>query len=87
MSYSGKGDRRRKTLVPKEVADANFETIFGKYVPLYMRKQIPDEPLDAYNEERLVSKFDKEANAIDEISKLVADETLQATEPKKEDNK
>lgn len=45
---AGKGDRRRKTLVPQEVADANFETIFGKYVPLYLRKQIPDDdkPVD-----------------------------------------
>ena len=59
---AGKGDRRRKTLVPQSVVDANYETIFGKFVPLYMRKQIPDEPLDAYNEERLVSKYDKEAD-------------------------
>ena len=42
---AGKGDRRRPTKVPKEVADANYETIFGKYVPLYLRKQIPDEPV------------------------------------------
>jgi len=66
---AGKGDRRRKTLVPQAVADANYETIFGKYVPLYLRKQISDEQV------------------IDEISKLVADETLQATEPKKEEDK
>ena len=76
---AGKGDRRRPTKVPKEVVDANYEAIFGKYVPLYMRKMIGtgEEALDAYNEE----------NTINEISKLVADETLQATEPKKEDNK
>ena len=66
---AGKGDRRRKTLVPQAVADANFETIFGKYVPLYLRKQISDDQI------------------INEISKLVADETLQATEPKKEEDK
>jgi len=42
---AGKGDRRRKTLVPQAVADANYEAIFGKYVPLYLRKQIPDEPV------------------------------------------
>lgn len=41
---AGKGDRRRPAKVPKEVVDANYETIFGKYVPLYMRKQISDEP-------------------------------------------
>jgi hypothetical protein len=62
MSHGGKGDRRRPNKVPKEVVDANYETIFGKYVPLYLRKQIPDEPLDAYNEERLVSKYDKGSN-------------------------
>ena len=71
---AGKGDRRRKTLVPQAVVDANYETIFGKFVPLYLREQIPDEPVS-------------EEQAVDEISKLVADETLQATEPKKEDNK
>jgi hypothetical protein len=42
---AGKGSRRRATRVPKEVADANYETIFGKYVPTYLRKQIPDEPV------------------------------------------
>ena len=67
---AGKGDRRRPTKIPQAVADANYEAIFGKYVPLYMRKQIPDEN-----------------TIIDEVSKLVADETLQATETKKEDNK
>jgi len=42
---AGKGDRRRPTKVPTEQADANFETIFGKYVPTYLRKQITDEPV------------------------------------------
>ena len=57
---AGKGSRRRPTKVSQAQADANFETIFGTYVPTYLRKQIQDEPLDAYNEERLVSKYDKE---------------------------
>jgi hypothetical protein len=52
---SGKGDRRRPTKISKEVADANYETIFGKYVPLYMRKQIPDEPV-ATNEQTTEEK-------------------------------
>lgn len=44
---AGKGDRRRKTLIPQAQADANYEAIFGKYVPLYLRKQIPDDkPVD-----------------------------------------
>jgi archaeosine-15-forming tRNA-guanine transglycosylase len=68
---AGKGDRRRPTFVSKEVADTNYENIFGKYIPTYLRKQIP-------NNEDII---------INEISKLVADETLQATEPKKEENK
>ena len=68
---AGKGDRRRPTKVPREVADANYEAIFGKYVPLYMRKQLSD------NTEQ----------TINEVSKLIAEETLQATEPKAEDNK
>ena len=38
----GKGSRRRKTLVPKEVADANYEGIFGKYVPPYLRNRTED---------------------------------------------
>lgn len=42
---AGKGDRRRPTTISKAEADANYESIFGKYVPLYMRKQIPDEPV------------------------------------------
>ena len=68
---AGKGDRRRPTNIPTEVADANYEAIFGKYVPTYLRKRIPDET----------------TQTIEEVSKLIADETLQATEPKAEDNK
>jgi hypothetical protein len=64
---AGKGSRRRPTKVPQAVADANYETIFGKYVPPYMRKMIGsgEEALDAYNEERLVSKYDKEQDKKD----------------------
>jgi hypothetical protein len=69
---AGKGDRRRPTNISKEQADANYEAIFGKYVPLYLRKQLPEENTE---------------QTINEVSKLIADETLQATEPKAEDNK
>ena len=64
---AGKGSRRRPTKVPQAQVDANFETIFGKYVPLYMRKMIGsgEEALDAYNEERLDSKYDKESGKKD----------------------
>jgi hypothetical protein len=40
---AGKGSRRRPTKVPQAVADANYEAIFGKYVPIYLRKQITEE--------------------------------------------
>jgi hypothetical protein len=69
---AGKGSRRRPTKVSQAQADANYESIFGKYVPLYLRKQLPDENTE---------------QTINEVSKLIADETLQATEPKAEDNK
>jgi len=39
---AGKGSRRRPTKIPKEQADANYEAIFGHYVPTYLRKRIPD---------------------------------------------
>lgn len=39
-----KGSRRRPTAVPAEQLDANFESIFGKRVPTYLKKMIPDEP-------------------------------------------
>ena len=39
----GKGSRQRPTNVPMAQADANFESIFGKRVPTYMKKLIPEE--------------------------------------------
>jgi len=75
---AGKGSRRRPTKVPQAVVDANYDAIFGKRIPTYMKKMLGtgEEALDAYEDER-----------INEVSKLIAEETLQATEPKKEDNK
>lgn len=66
---AGKGDRRRPVKISQAEADANYESIFGKYVPTYMRKQIPDTPAS-------------EEEIINQVSKLVAEETLQATEEK-----
>jgi hypothetical protein len=40
-----KGSRRRPTNIPLAQSDANFEGIFGKKVPTYMKKLIPDEPI------------------------------------------
>jgi hypothetical protein len=57
-NMAGKGSRRRLTKVPAQVVDANYEAIFGKYVPLYLRKKIPDEP--AVKEESKEKPKDKE---------------------------
>jgi len=40
-----KGSRRRPTNIPLAQSDANFEGIFGKKVPTYLKKLIPDEPI------------------------------------------
>ena len=50
----GKGYGRRKPLVPNSVIESNWNTIFG------IKKPIDTTELDVYNEERLVSKYDKE---------------------------
>ena len=52
----GKGHGRRPQIVPNDVVEANWEKIFGSKKP----KPIDKEALDVYNEERLVSKYDKE---------------------------
>lgn len=38
-----KGSRVRPLKVPKQQFDDNFEGIFGKRVPTYLKKMIPDE--------------------------------------------
>lgn len=50
----GKGYGRRPQLAPNDQVESNWEKIFGK------KKSIDTEALDVYNEERLVSKYDKE---------------------------
>jgi hypothetical protein len=55
---AGKCDRRRPTNIPKEQADSNYEAIFGKYIPTYLRKQLPDDTTE---------------QTINEVSKLIAD--------------
>lgn len=49
-----KGSRQRPTTIPMAQADANFEGIFGKRVPTYLKKMIPDHKVvdqDAENED------------------------------------
>ena len=55
--HGGKGSRPRKQSVDNETFDNNWDRIFGKKD----RKPVDDSTLDAYNEERLVSKYDKES--------------------------
>jgi hypothetical protein len=54
----GKGHGRRPQLAPNDQVEANWERIFGTKKP----KPVGDEVLDVYNEERLVSKYDKQTN-------------------------
>ena len=53
----GKGYGRRPNLVTNDQVESNWEKIFGKTKPA---KAVDDEALNVYNEERLVSKYDKE---------------------------
>jgi hypothetical protein len=53
----GKGYGRRPNLVPNDQVESNWAKIFGKTQP---SKTIDDNDLNVYNEERLVSKYDKE---------------------------
>lgn len=55
--HGGKGSRPRKQSVDNETFDNNWDRIFGKKD----KKPVDDSTLDAYNEERLVSKYDKES--------------------------
>ena len=51
----GKGYGRRPQLVANDQVESNWETIFGTKQP----KPVDKDALDVYNEERLVSKYDK----------------------------
>jgi len=41
-----KGSRPRPKSVDGKTFDNNFESIFGKHVPTYMKKLIPDTPVE-----------------------------------------
>ena len=53
----GKGYGRRPQLAPNDQVESNWEKIFGTKHP---KRKFDPKDLDAYNEERLVSKYDKE---------------------------
>ena len=50
---SGKGSKARPFSVSREKFSDNWDAIFKK------KNAVSDDTLDAYNEERLVSKYDK----------------------------
>jgi hypothetical protein len=54
MSHGGKGDTPRPLSVDANTFANNWDAIFGK-----KKKEIDDKTLDVYNDERLVSNFDK----------------------------
>lgn len=57
MSHGGKGSKPRPFSVSQREYDTRWDAIFGR--DLKEEKQTDDQALDAYNDERLVSKFDK----------------------------
>ena len=60
MSDGGKGSKPRPFSVSQKEYDSRWDAIFGR--DLKEEKTIDDRVLETYNDERLVSKFDKEQN-------------------------
>lgn len=60
MSDGGKGSKPRPFSVSQKEYDSRWDAIFGR--DLKEEKTIDDQVLETYNDERLVSKFDKEQN-------------------------
>ena len=58
MSDGGKGSRPRPFSVAQREYETRWDAIFGR--DLKEEKIVDDEVLKTYNNERLVSKFDKE---------------------------
>ena len=57
MSHGGKGSKPRPFSVSQKEYDSRWDAIFGR--DLKEDKQEDTSVLEAYNDERLVSKFDK----------------------------
>ena len=53
-----KGSRQRPSTVPMKEVDNNFEGIFGKRVPTYMKRLIQDKPSEETSEEVKENKKD-----------------------------
>ena len=57
MSDGGKGSKPRPFSVSQREYDTRWDAIFGR--DLKEEKPVDNKALEAYNNERLVSKFDK----------------------------
>lgn len=53
---AGKGSKPRPFNVPKEDFDNSFETIFGKYVPPYLRNKVKEDVKQPEGKNTKVSK-------------------------------
>jgi hypothetical protein len=60
MSHGGKGSKPRPFSVSQKEYETRWDAIFGR--DLKEEKSVDDKVLDAYNNERLVSNFDKLEN-------------------------
>lgn len=60
MSDGGKGSKPRPFSVSQKEYDTRWDAIFGR--DLKEEKPVDDKVLETYNDERLVSKFDKLEN-------------------------
>jgi len=65
----GKGYGRRPQLAPNDQVESNWEKIFGSKLP----KRVDTSELEVYNEERLVSKYDKASLQKDKSNELSPD--------------
>ena len=61
MSDGGKGSAPRPFSVSQKEYESRWDAIFGRDLK-EEKKQISEEVLNTYNDERLVSKFDKSQN-------------------------
>ena len=91
--HGGKGSRPRPLSVEQSKFDENMDRIFGSKEEERLAKAREKEEyfakLAAETKARLEQAEQKknETQAINELSKLIAEETLQSTEPVAEDNK
>ena len=76
MGDGGKGSKSRPFSVSQAEFDNRFDVIFGKK---NKAKDIDDSTLNVYNDERLVSKFDKMVVMANEYYDLETKETDERT--------